>query len=123
MSALARLRATEPVRLFAYPALLALAVWLVGRGIVDAELADIITGAAALLLGVPLAEAARRKVTAPANLNGAIATGAVAVLDQLEDDVAQWYGEPGTAALRQIKDRVAELGDTGTPRGRHSAER
>lgn len=116
MSALARLRAAEPVRLFVYPALLALVVYLVGRGIVDAELADVITGAVALLLGVPLAEVARSKVTAPASLGPAITAGAGAVLDQVEDEVAAKFGAPGTTVLQQIRQRVVELGDNG---GRH----
>lgn len=120
---IAKLRASEPVRLCVYPVLVVLAGYLIGRGFVDAELANGIVGVAALALGIPLAEIARRKVTAPANLRGAIMTGADAVLDQLEDDVTRWYGEPGAAALRQIRERVAEMRDAGTPGGRHSADR
>lgn len=116
---IAKLRASEPIRLFVYPALLALVVYLVGRGLVDAELADIITGAAALVLGIPAAELARRRVTSPAGVSAAVAAGTEAVIDQVEQEAVQVLGPAATTLLQQIRQRVAELGAAGVSGGRH----
>jgi hypothetical protein len=120
---IAKLRANEPVRLFVYPAVLALAVYLVGRGAIDAEWPDIITGIAALVLGIPAAEAARRQVTAPAHLGDALAPVVDSVLSQVEDGIAKHFGDAGTAALQQIRDRVAEMRDSDGSGGQHRADR
>lgn len=116
---IAKLRASEPVRLFVYPALLALVVYLVGRGLVDAELADIITGVAALALGIPAAELARRRVTSPAGLGAAVAAGTEAVIDQVEQEAVQVLGSAAATVLQQVRQRVAELGAAGVSSGRH----
>ncbi|MGI5222162.1 hypothetical protein [Nocardia sp. CA-290969] len=120
-AALARLRANEPIRLVAYPALLAVVVYLVGRGWVAGDVADIITGVAALLLGVPAAEAVRSHATPDGHLRDAIAIGTEAALDQVENEAVQLFGPDATALLAQIRARVAELHDAGVPGGRHRA--
>lgn len=116
---IAKLRASEPVRLFVYPALLALVVYLMGRGIVDAELADVLAGVAALVLGVPAAELARRRVTSPAGLGAAVAAGTEAVLDQVEHEAVQVLGPTASTVLQQVRQRVAELTAAGVSGGRH----
>jgi hypothetical protein len=119
---IARLRANEPVRLFGYPAVAAVVLYLVGRGVVDAELGNLIVAGVALVLGAAGTEYTRRQVTPPDHLGDVIADGAERLLDGVEEQAAQWYGEAGTAVLRQIRERVAELRDTGVSGGRHRAD-
>ncbi|KIQ15341.1 hypothetical protein [Rhodococcus sp. MEB064] len=80
MSALARLRAYEPVRLYVYPLLLVLVGLLVTRGAIDSSVGDLIIAATAAILGIGAAETARAKVTPEAkvlDLGITVATDAV----------------------------------------------
>ncbi|MEV6432564.1 hypothetical protein [Nocardia sp. NPDC051463] len=53
---------SEPIRTILYPLLAVLVGVLVARGVVDESGADIITGIVAAVLGIPAAEAARKRV-------------------------------------------------------------
>ncbi|MFC9769076.1 hypothetical protein [Rhodococcus jostii] len=72
MNVLRTLRNSEPVRLYVYPILAVLIGILVARGVIDAEAADLITGAVALILGVGATEAARAKVTPAGRVTDAV---------------------------------------------------
>lgn len=63
---LARLKLTEPVRLYAYGVLSAVLVALVLVGTITQDWSAALTGIAAALLGVPGVEAARATVYSPA---------------------------------------------------------
>lgn len=72
-----RLRATEPVRVFLLPVVAAITGTLVAKGTIDGTTELIVLGVVATVVGVPLGEAIRSKVTP---------TGKVAViLDQASE--------------------------------------
>ncbi|WP_072689248.1 hypothetical protein [Rhodococcus marinonascens] len=72
MSILTTLRESEPVRLYVYPILVVLVGVLLARGVIDAQIADLITAAATGILGITAAEAARAKVTPAARVAEAV---------------------------------------------------
>lgn len=59
---------TEPVRLYLYSLLVPVAAVLVAYGLIESTFVPLFIAAGAALLGVPLIEAARSKVTSPATL-------------------------------------------------------
>lgn len=81
ISRLQQWRGSQPVRLFVYPAVVLIAVGLVTYGAINSDLANVLLGLAALLLGVPAAEAARSAVIAPATLRDIVSEPARAVDD------------------------------------------
>lgn len=106
---LARIRANEPLRLYVYPTLVALAGILVVRGYIDADLTDAVVDALGVfILGIPAAELARRKVTPEGKVLDAIATGAQVALDEAHERVEQTFGQPGVQVLEQVQAQLEE---------------
>lgn len=106
MNFLKKLRSNEPVRLYVYPALVVLVGLLVTRGVIDAELADLVTGAVALVLGIGAAEAARAKVTPAGKVAEAVT------------DVVYEVRQAGvTPDVQEILDRARQVVTDGI--GRH----
>ncbi|PPJ31850.1 hypothetical protein C5E45_32690 [Nocardia nova] len=109
----ARWAKSEPVRLLVYLALSAIVGTLAVRGYVNADLGDAIVGALALVLGIPAAEFARRRVTAPANLPAVTADVVDDLLSAAAPTISNQFGEPGRQVLQQIQERTEALrGDT-----------
>lgn len=106
MRALAWVRANEPVRLLVYPVLVALVGYLVVRGTIDADMAQIVTAAIALVLGVPFAEAARARVTPNTKVPAAATAAARTALDELERLAAQRLGPAGLDILNQVRNQI-----------------
>lgn len=104
-----RLAKSEPVRLLVYLALAGIVGTLAVRGYVTTDLGDAIIAAIALVLGIPAAEFARRKVTAPANLPTVTADVVDDLLSAAGPTIAGQFGEPGTQVLQQIRARADAL--------------
>ncbi len=105
---LAKLRANEPLRLYVYPALLALFGVLVVRGSVDADIADVITGIVTLIIGGSATELARSKVTPQDKVIDAVAVGAQAAITEATSNVRDVFGEPGVQVLEQVSQVIEE---------------
>lgn len=107
------LRGNEPVRLILWPALIALVGWLVARGTIDTNAADLITALAMLILGGSGIEAARLQVTPGTH----VTTAVEATIDQARDQVGEVLGQPGLDALAKVQELLQSSGE---PRGRHA---
>lgn len=106
MTWLARVRASEPLRLYVYPALVAVVGILIVRGYLDADLGDLITAIATLIIGIPAAEVARKKVTPQDKVIDAVATGAQAAITEVESTVRETLGEQGVQVLEQVSQQI-----------------
>lgn len=104
MSLLTKLRANEPVRLYVYPLLVALLITLVGKGVIDASVGDLVTAAVTALLGLTATEAARAQVTPQAR----VVEAAVVVAEQVRDAVNNGV----SPEVQAILDRARETAET-----------
>ncbi|MGN2634635.1 hypothetical protein ACTD5D_39720 [Nocardia takedensis] len=106
---LSRLRASEPVRLMLYPLLAGVVAYLAITGVVDADFAQVLTAVVALVLGVPLTEAARGAVYAPTTVPAVAAAAASTVLDEAEQAVTDAFGPRAGAYVRQVREGLDDL--------------
>lgn len=107
------LRGNEPVRMILWPALIALIGWLVARGTIDTDAADLITAVALLILGPVGIEVARAQVTPGAH----VTTAVEATVDQVRDQVGERFGQPGLDVLAQVQEVLQAAAES---RGRHA---
>ncbi|OZF09806.1 hypothetical protein CH300_00045 [Rhodococcus sp. 15-1154-1] len=114
MSILTKLRAYEPVRLYVYPLLVILVGLLVGKGVIDASVGDLVTAAVTALLGITAAEAARSKVTPEAKV---LDLGIAVAADAVE---AVKHGKP--VDVKAILAAAREAGTYFGNRGEHRAD-
>lgn len=112
-SYLAKLRDNEPVRLILWPALAILTGWLVTKGVIGTDAADLITAGALLILGGGGIEAARTRVTAGAHVTDAV----TATIDHVRDRVADSLGQPGVDALAHLEEMLQAVAEG---RGQHA---
>lgn len=112
---LGKLRANEPLRLILWPIILGLVGYLVTKGTIDTNAADLITAVALLILGGSGIEAARMRVTAGAHVIDAVA----ATIEQVRGRVADALGQPGIDALTHLEQM---LQTTAEGRGAHERE-
>lgn len=106
MKFLAKLKDSEPLRLYVYPVLVVLLGVAVTRGVVDQSVADMLLPLVGLLIGVPAVEIARAKVTPQAKLPDIVASGAQIAMSQARDEVADRFGEQGTQVLDAVSKTV-----------------
>lgn len=104
--ALANLKKNEPVRLYAYPALILLVGYLVVSGVVDANVGNLVLGILGTAVGVPLAEVTRSKVYPEAKVRDVIDSAADAAITGAEPVVRDAFGQQGVEVLNQVRDTI-----------------
>lgn len=107
MDLLNRLRENEPVQLILWPVLGAVTAILVAKGVIDDDLASVITAVAVAVLGGSGVMAARSQVTPPGHLPVVAAQAASSAAEALRGQVADNHGQPGVDALNYLQAMLA----------------
>lgn len=101
--ALRNLRDNEPVRLYVYPGLVMVVGYLAVSGYIDNELGNMILAVVGLVLGIPMAEAARNRVRPEAKVQDVINAAVDTAITEAKPLVEEKLGEQGVAVLDQVQ--------------------